>query len=353
MCYPKPGPRCSAHMSKSLVRAFKKHDKDPTTENHKNLKEAVNGYLETPAGIRGLSIRYGEENPITRSYELKRKQMIEDFKGANPQYDAETAQRKFDKQNSRIQKKANIDLDFMLKRDRFITDSLRNSKVQVNRKGLSYEEACQKYSIDEDHVVKASDSLVEQNDTRTRIMKKGENFVVLSEKTTRIPSVFGENHPDNADAALYDTVVKKQNSDFVFKELQVKYTKGHQRFHGVDDTNTHIIVKGYVEGNSLSDEEVEIRDKMANNVSIIRNLQKQRDRIKKEDTDGSRKPIIKKIDEKIDEGYSSLEILSKNLKTESEFKRSQNFYDSLHDSENMHKEDLKIFHEISNNHFQS
>ena len=73
MCYPKPGPRCSAHAAALLIKAkhnqrMARENADPslsfeekTALNHKHnqfVEEALHAYDATPAGIKELQRRY-------------------------------------------------------------------------------------------------------------------------------------------------------------------------------------------------------------------------------------------------------------------------------------------------------
>lgn len=54
MCYPKPGPRCSAHTHKAVVKAEAVYLDDPTGENYGRLQAAWTEYHMTPRGIADL-----------------------------------------------------------------------------------------------------------------------------------------------------------------------------------------------------------------------------------------------------------------------------------------------------------
>lgn len=58
MCYPKPGPRCSAHAKASLKRAIKTFNKDQTDENYAAYQDAKADFYATPAGFAELEKEY-------------------------------------------------------------------------------------------------------------------------------------------------------------------------------------------------------------------------------------------------------------------------------------------------------
>lgn len=61
MCYPKPGPRCSAHAATALRKAQETFSKEQTYENFQSLKEAQDEYDKTPRGLSALEERANDE----------------------------------------------------------------------------------------------------------------------------------------------------------------------------------------------------------------------------------------------------------------------------------------------------
>ena len=58
MCYPKPGPRCSAHAKKALRKAVKSHRRQMSYASFEALKKAEQDYKSSPAGIKALEKQY-------------------------------------------------------------------------------------------------------------------------------------------------------------------------------------------------------------------------------------------------------------------------------------------------------
>lgn len=55
MCYPKPGPRCSAHAAQAVKKAEKAYEADPANyDRYERLQVAKEEWLQTPAGIKHL-----------------------------------------------------------------------------------------------------------------------------------------------------------------------------------------------------------------------------------------------------------------------------------------------------------
>lgn len=74
MCYPKPGPRCSAHAAKVLAKAKTAYRDDrsgkyDTIELKERLKQAQVQYDMTPAGLLELERRVGVRNPHDKDLE--------------------------------------------------------------------------------------------------------------------------------------------------------------------------------------------------------------------------------------------------------------------------------------------
>lgn len=57
MCYPKPGPRCSSHARKALVRATREYRNNPSEETKQARNKAIADFAMTPDGIAQLHAR--------------------------------------------------------------------------------------------------------------------------------------------------------------------------------------------------------------------------------------------------------------------------------------------------------
>lgn len=54
MCYPKPGPRCSGHVRREILRARVAYRRKPNDETYARLRQAQEDFLSTPAGLKTL-----------------------------------------------------------------------------------------------------------------------------------------------------------------------------------------------------------------------------------------------------------------------------------------------------------
>lgn len=55
MCYPKPGPRCSSHTERDMVKARSRFLVDKSDENRKELNRATRDFMSSPKGLKILS----------------------------------------------------------------------------------------------------------------------------------------------------------------------------------------------------------------------------------------------------------------------------------------------------------
>lgn len=84
MCYPKPGPRCSAHARQALERAEAAYKADETYENFEKVGEARNEFLSTPAGFKVLEEQYEDsKDPLIKlmleKHKLKRQKQLREL----------------------------------------------------------------------------------------------------------------------------------------------------------------------------------------------------------------------------------------------------------------------------------
>lgn len=67
MCYPKPGPRCSAHARQALERATAMYQENETYENFEKVEAARSEFLSTPAGFKVLEEQYqNSQDPMVK-----------------------------------------------------------------------------------------------------------------------------------------------------------------------------------------------------------------------------------------------------------------------------------------------
>lgn len=55
MCYPKPGPRCSSHTERDMIKARSRFFVDKSDENRKELNRATRDFMSSPKGLKILS----------------------------------------------------------------------------------------------------------------------------------------------------------------------------------------------------------------------------------------------------------------------------------------------------------
>lgn len=70
MCYPKPGPRCSAHAEATLVKKRAAYLADPNFDNYAAMRDAEKEYEITPAGQRFLQDKIDAETDLESKYDL-------------------------------------------------------------------------------------------------------------------------------------------------------------------------------------------------------------------------------------------------------------------------------------------
>lgn len=70
MCYPKPGPRCSAHAKIALEKAHAAYHRAPSDETYKKFAQAKDVFLSTPAGIKILEGEYAETKSVLLEFEI-------------------------------------------------------------------------------------------------------------------------------------------------------------------------------------------------------------------------------------------------------------------------------------------
>lgn len=77
MCYPSPGPRCSAHARKSLTKAYREYETEPTASPRKGslyatYREKRADYFATPAGQQWLDRQINETGDPNGSLEQEK-----------------------------------------------------------------------------------------------------------------------------------------------------------------------------------------------------------------------------------------------------------------------------------------
>lgn len=81
MCYPKPGPRCSSHAKKALIKATRTYRENPSEDTKKARNEAIAEFTMTPEGIKQLRQRGMSE--AANANERKREAKIALYKSLN------------------------------------------------------------------------------------------------------------------------------------------------------------------------------------------------------------------------------------------------------------------------------
>lgn len=339
MCYPKPGPRCSAHVAKDLKRARDKYNKTLKLEDHEKYRDKVREYMETPTGIRIMEGAYGEDSPHVISLKANRQKMLNDFHEAHPDYEKERAKKKFDKKNETRENKIAPNVRMRLLNDRFISDSIKQQTYFAREN--AYEDF-------------RSNKIESSKDVQRSILYANDNYAICNVVETRDPESYRSGDYSDGEAKknaeMYEFMVAGNRS--TYREIWDKYKNGHRKFKGTQNERSIIAVKGYIPAKEMSVEEYEIQQKMSDNIGIIKSLKKKKESIENEDEKGERKVIVAKIEEKMNEGYHSLDLLSAQLREHSERNRTLNYLDSLSNDENMNDDDMKIFDEISQKHFQ-
>lgn len=339
MCYPKPGPRCSAHVAKDLIRARNKYDRTLKLVDHEKYRDKVREYMETPTGIRIMKAAYGEDSVHVLSLKAKRQKMLNDFHEAHPDYGEERAKKKFDKRNEAREHKVAPNVRMRLLNDRFISDSIKQQTYFAREN--TYEDLC-------------SNKLKNSEDVQRSILYTNDNYVICNVVEKRDPESYSSGGYSDGEAKqnaeLYEFMTRENRNTYA--EMWDRYKNGHRKFKGTQNERSIIAVKGYIPAKEMSVEEYEIQQKMSDNIGIIKSLQKKKESIENEDEKGERKAIVAKIEEKMEEGYYSLDLLSTQLREHSERNQTLNYLDSLGNDEKMNDEDMKIFDGISQKHFQ-
>lgn len=339
MCYPKPGPRCSNHVGKELLNARDTYHWRNEEESHQAYREKVKEYLATPAGIKILEDAYGKDSDVAITHRAKRKKMLEDFHIENPDYNKKRAEAKFDKKSRRRAETVERDLRHDLVRDRFVSDALR-ADAYIDRES--------KYNKLIELKQEKGDRSFFVNGSRTVVDYYNDNYVIYSEGSIRAPMGSAASVTERNAARFMQ--IEKNGANVHFEAYQ-EYARAYREFMGTDEMKTGISVRGYIPSDEMSSEEYTLQDQMSRNVKIIKSLQEEQDRIRREDKNSERTVLIGKIDEKINEGYHSLDILSTKLREHSEANRTLNYLKELEKTETMNVKDAEVFDRISKNQY--